>query len=226
MPSDAACAPAVDAALLAITARAVAIENHDDMAVVATIAAGDPTIGRLAADALDHVGEQGVITIEHANAVGMTLTFSEGVELKSGCLSPHLITDPVRREIVFDDCLILAVDDRVARAADLVPLLEQVAAQTSPLLVIAHAVDGEALATLVVNSLRGTIRATAVKASGFGEHRTALLADVAALTGAMVIGGETGTALSSMTLAQLGRRPAGHRHRRCHHHRRWRCPTG
>ncbi|MDQ3643023.1 MAG: chaperonin GroEL, partial [Actinomycetota bacterium] len=164
----------------------------------------DTVIGELIADAIDKVGKDGVVTVEESNTFGMELEFVEGMQLDKGFLSPHFITDPERQEVVLDDPYILLINQKISAVADIVPVLEKVMQASKPLLIIAEDVDGEALATLVVNKLRGTFTSAAVKAPGFGERRRSTLQDLAVLTGATMLSTEVGSKLENVTLDQLG----------------------
>jgi len=178
----------------------------DAIAQVGTISAnGDATIGGLIAEAMDKVGKDGVITVEESRTLETSLEVVEGMQFDRGYLSPYFATDPERMECVLDDALILIHEKKISSMKDLLPLLEQVARQGRPLLVIAEDVDGEALATLVVNKLRGTIHVCAVKAPGFGDRRKAMLGDIATLTGGRAITEDLGIKLENIKLEDLGR---------------------
>ncbi|HEV3398761.1 MAG TPA: chaperonin GroEL, partial [Actinomycetes bacterium] len=162
-------------------------------------------IGEVLADAIDKVGKDGVVTIEESNTFGMDLDFTEGMQFDKGYLSPYFVSDPDRQEAVLEDPFILNANSKISAVHDLIPVLEKVVQSGKPLVVIAEDVDGEALATLVVNKIRGTFRSAAVKAPGFGDRRKAMLADIATLTGGQVISEEVGLKLENATLDLLGR---------------------
>jgi chaperonin GroEL len=197
---------AVEALVEALKRLARPCEGRTAIAQVAGISANnDPTIGGLVADAIERVGREGVITVEDGSGLASELEVVEGMQFDRGYLSPYFITLPDKQQAVLDDAAILVTDRRIAAIADLLPVLEKIANAKRPVLVIAEEVEGEALATLVVNHLRGVLSACAVKAPGFGDRRKALLADIAVLTGATVIAEEAGLALERADLAQLGR---------------------
>jgi len=178
----------------------------DAIAAVGTISAnGDATIGRLIAEAMERVGKDGVITVEESRTIETTLEVVEGLQFDRGFLSPYFITDPERMECVLTDVAILIHEKRISSVKDLLPLLEQIARAGRPLLLIAEDVEAEALATLVVNRLRGTLQVCAVRAPGFGERRRAMLEDIAILTGGRLIAEELGIRLENVTLKDLGR---------------------
>ena len=178
----------------------------DSIAQVGTISAnGDTTIGNLIAQAMEKVGKDGVITVEEARTLETSLEVVEGMQFDRGYLSPYFVTDPERMEAVLEDCLILIHEKKISSMKDLLPLLEQVARQGRPLLIIAEDVEGEALATLVVNKLRGTLQVCAVKAPGFGDRRKAMLEDIAKLTGGKAITEDLGIKLESIQVTDLGR---------------------
>jgi chaperonin GroEL len=195
---------AVAAAVEHIAGQAKEVDDRSEIAQVASISAADTVIGELIADAIDKVGKDGVVTVEESNTFGMELEFVEGMQLDKGFLSPHFITDPERQEVVLDDPYILLINQKISAVADIVPVLEKVMQASKPLLIIAEDVDGEALATLVVNKLRGTFNSAAVKAPGFGERRRSTLQDLAVLTGATMLSTEVGSKLENVTLDQLG----------------------
>ncbi|MDQ3896316.1 MAG: chaperonin GroEL [Actinomycetota bacterium] len=196
---------AVSAAVEAIAAQAKDVDDRSEIAQVASISAADTTIGEVIADAIDRVGKDGVVTVEESNTFGMELEFAEGMQFDKGFLSPHFVTDPERQEVVLEDPYILLINQKISAVADLVPVLEKVMQASKPLLIIAEDVEGEALATLVVNKLRGTFNSAAVKAPGFGERRRNMLQDIAVLTGATLLSSEVGAKLENVTLDQLGR---------------------
>ncbi|HET6305098.1 MAG TPA: chaperonin GroEL, partial [Myxococcota bacterium] len=177
-----------------------------EIAQVGTISANsDETIGKILAEAMEKVGKEGVITVEEAKSMETVLEVVEGMQFDRGYLSPYFVTDPERMEAVLEDPLILLNEKKISSMKDLLPLLEQVARQGKPLLIVAEEVEGEALATLVVNKIRGTLSAVAVKAPGFGDRRKAMLQDMAVLIGGQVIAEELGLKLENVTLKDLGR---------------------
>jgi chaperonin GroEL len=196
---------AVDAAVEQIRNQSKEIETKDEVAQVASISAADPTIGDVIAEALDKVGKDGVITVEESNTFGIELEFTEGMQFDKGYISPYFITDQDRMEAVLEDPYILIVNKKISSAQEMLPVLEKVLQAGKPLVVIAEDVEGEALATLVVNKIRGTFNAVAVKAPGFGDRRKAMLQDMAILTGATVVSEEVGLKLENATLDLLGR---------------------
>jgi chaperonin GroEL len=195
---------AVVAAVEAIKAQARDVEAKEEIASVASISAGDPEIGATIADALDKVGKDGVVTVEESNTFGIELEFTEGMQFDKGYISPYFITDPDRQETVLEDPYILVVNKKVSSVQELVPGLEKVMQAGKPLVIIAEDVEGEALATIVVNKIRGTFSSVAVKAPGFGDRRKAMLQDIAILTGGQVISEEVGLKLENVTLDLLG----------------------
>jgi chaperonin GroEL len=196
---------AVDAAVEVIRSLAKDIESKDEIANVASISAGDQEIGRTIAEAMDKVGKDGVITVEESNTFGIELEFTEGMQFDKGYISPYFITDPDRQETVLEDPYVLLVNKKISSVQELVPLLEKVMQGGKPLLLIAEDVEGEALATLVVNKIRGTFSSVAVKAPGFGDRRKAMLQDIAILAGGQVISEEVGLKLENVTVDLLGR---------------------
>ncbi len=181
-------------------------QGKKDIAQVGTISAnGDETIGTIIAEAMDKVGKEGVITVEEAKGLETTLDVVEGMQFDRGYVSPYFVTNPERMEVVLEDAYILITEKKISAMADLVPLLEQVARAGKPLLIVAEDVDGEALATLVVNKLRGTLNVCAVKAPGYGDRRKDMLKDVAVLTAGQVVAEELGIKLEQVTLKDLGR---------------------
>jgi len=197
---------AVDTVVKAIGDQARDIETTDEIAHVASISANnDDSIGKVIAEAMDRVGKDGVITVEEGQTFGLELEFTEGMQFDKGYISPYFITDPDRQEAVLDDPYILIANQKISSVNDLVPVLEKVMQSGKSVLVIAEDVDGEALATLVVNKIRGTFSSVSVKAPGFGERRKAMLQDIAILTGGTVISEEVGLKLESVTLDMLGR---------------------
>jgi chaperonin GroEL len=195
---------AVATAVESIHDQAKEIDDKSEIAQVASISAADTTIGSVIADAIDKVGKDGVVTVEESNTFGMDLDFVEGMQFDKGYLSPYFVTDPERQEAVLDNPYILFVNSKISSVQDLLPVLEKVMQGGKPLLIVAEDVEGEALATLVVNKIRGTFNSVAVKAPGFGERRKAMLADMAILTGGQVISEEVGLKLDSATLDLLG----------------------
>jgi chaperonin GroEL len=196
---------AVAEAVEAIADVAVDVDSKDQIAQVAGISAADPEIGEMIAEAIDKVGKDGVITVEESQTFGMEMDLVEGMRFDKGYISPYFVTDPDRMEAVLDDAHILLVGSKISNVRDLLPVLEKVMQAGKPLVVIAEDVEGEALATLVVNKIRGTFKSAAVKAPGFGERRKAMLQDMAILTGGQVITEEVGLKLENTTLDLLGR---------------------
>jgi chaperonin GroEL len=181
-------------------------KDHKEIAQVGIISAnGDQTIGNIIAEAMEKVGKEGVITVEEAKGLETTLEVVEGMQFDRGYLSPYFVTDPERMEAVLEDAYILIHEKKISNMKDLLPLLEQIARAGKPLLIIAEEVEGEALATLVVNKLRGTLHVCAVKAPGFGDRRKAMLEDIAILSGGKMIAEELGLKLEQVTLKDLGR---------------------
>ena len=180
------------------------IDGKDDIAKVAAISSGDEEIGQLIADAMEKVGKDGVITVEESKTMMTNLNVVEGMQFDRGYISPYMVTDADKMEAVLDDPFILLTDKKVSSIADIMPILEQIVKSGRPLAIIAEDVDGEALATIVVNKLRGTFKALAVKAPGFGDRRKAMLEDIAILTGATVISEDVGRKLESVTFEDLG----------------------
>ncbi len=195
---------AVEAAVEAIKAQAKDVDDKADIASVATISAADPSIGEVIADAIDKVGKDGVVTVEESNTFGTELEFTEGMLFDKGYLSPYFVTDPERQEAVLEDPYILLHQAKISTVQSLLPALEAVMKTGKALVIIAEDVEGEALATLVVNKIRGTFNAAAVKAPGFGDRRKAMLQDMAILTGAQVVSEEVGLKLENVTLDLLG----------------------
>lgn len=196
---------AVDAAVEEIKKMSKEIEGKEDIARVATISAGDREIGDVIADAIEKVGKDGVVNVEESNTFGMDLEFTEGMQFDKGYISPYFVTDAERMEAVLDDPYILIANRKIGSVQDLLPVLEKVIQSGKALLIIAEDVEGEALATLVVNKLRGTFTGIAVKAPGFGDRRKRMLEDIAILTGGEVISDEMGLKLENTTISQLGR---------------------
>jgi chaperonin GroEL len=192
----------VSAALLAL---AKDVETREQIASTASISAADPAIGEMIAEAMDKVGKEGVITVEESNTFGLELELTEGMRFDKGYISPYFATDTERMEAVLDDPYVLVVNSKISSVKDLLPLLEKVMQSGKPLAIIAEDVEGEALATLVVNKIRGTFRSVAVKAPGFGDRRKAMLGDISILTGGQVISEEVGLKLETAGLDLLGR---------------------
>ena len=195
---------AVDAAVEAIKGQAKDIEEKEEIAHVAAISAGDAEIGEQIAEAMDKVGKDGVITVEESQTFGMELDLVEGMRFDKGYISPYFITDPERMEAVVEEPYVLLVNSKISAVKDLLPVLEKIMQTGKPLAIIAEDVEGEALATLVVNKIRGTFKSIAVKAPGFGDRRKAMLQDMAILTGGQVISEEVGLKLENATLDLLG----------------------
>ncbi len=197
---------AVSAVVAELKTLAKPTKDKKEIAQVGTISAnGDATIGQIIADAMEKVGKEGVITVEEAKGLETTLDVVEGMQFDRGYLSPYFVTDPDRMEAVLNDPYILIHEKKISSMKDLLPILEQVARGGKPLLIIAEEVEGEALATLVVNKIRGVLSVAAVKAPGFGDRRKAMLEDIATLTGGRMIAEDLGIKLESLTLADLGR---------------------
>ena len=199
----------IETAVEAISARlsemAIDIETKEHIAATATISAGDPSVGETIAEAMDKVGKEGVITVEESNTFGIDLELTEGMRFDKGYISPYFVTDTESMEAVLEDPYILIVNSKISSLKDILPVLEQVMKSGKPLLVIAEDVEGEALAGLIVNKIRGTFKSVAVKAPGFGDRRKAMLADIAILTGGQVISEEVGLSLDAVTLDLLGK---------------------
>jgi chaperonin GroEL len=195
---------AVDAAVASIKDQAKEVDNKDQIAQVAAISAADDEIGQMISEAIDKVGKDGVITVEESQTFGMEMDLVEGMRFDKGYISPYFVTDPERMESVLDDAYLLLVGSKISSVRDLLPVLEKIMQTGKPLAIIAEDVEGEALATLVVNKIRGTFKSAAVKAPGFGERRKAMLQDMAILTGGQVITEEVGLKLENVTLDLLG----------------------
>jgi chaperonin GroEL len=197
---------AVEKVVLELKKMSKSTKDRKEIAQVATIASNnDKTIGSLIAEAMDKVGKDGVITVEEAKGMETTLEVVEGMQFDRGYLSPYMVTDPSRMEALLEDCLILIHEKKLGSMKEMLPLLEQVAHSGKPLLIVAEEVEGEALATLVVNKLRGTLACCAVKAPGFGDRRKAMLEDIATLTGGKAITEDLGMKLENLKLADLGK---------------------
>jgi chaperonin GroEL len=195
---------AVAAAVESIKNQAKDVDDKSDIASVATISAADASIGQVIAEAIDKVGKDGVVTVEESNTFGTELDFTEGMQFDKGYLSPYFVTDAERQEVVLEDAYILLHSAKISTVQTMLPTLEAVMQTGKPLVIIAEDIDGEALATLVVNKIRGTFNAAAVKAPGFGDRRKAMLQDMAVLTGGQVISEEVGLKLDNVTLDLLG----------------------
>jgi chaperonin GroEL len=197
---------AVAAMVVELKSLSKSTKDPKEIAQVGTISANnDPTIGAIIADAMEKVGKEGVITVEEAKGLETELEVVEGMQFDRGYLSPYFVTDPARMEAVVEDALILIHESKISSMKDLLPVLEKVAEIGKPVVIVAEDIEGEALATLVVNKIRGTLHAVAVKAPGFGDRRKAMLEDLAILTGGKVIATELGLKLESITLADLGK---------------------
>jgi chaperonin GroEL len=195
---------ATAAVIAELIANAKEVETKEEIAATASISAGDAEIGAIIAEAIDKVGKEGVVTVEESNTFGTELELTEGMRFDKGFLSAYFVTDPDRQEAVFEDPYILIVNSKVSNIKDLLPIVDKVIQSGKQLLIIAEDVDGEALATLVVNKIRGIFKSVAVKAPGFGDRRKAQLQDIAILTGAQVISEEVGLKLENVTLDLLG----------------------
>jgi chaperonin GroEL len=195
---------AVAAAVESIQGQAKDVDDKTDIANVATISAADASIGEVIADAIDKVGKDGVVTVDESNTFGIELEFTEGMQFDKGYLSPYFVTDTERQEAVLDDVYILLNSGKISTVQTMLPALEAVMKTGKPLVIVAEDIEGEALATLVVNKIRGTFNAAAVKAPGFGDRRKAMLQDMAVLTGAQVISEDVGLKLENVTLDLLG----------------------
>jgi chaperonin GroEL len=195
---------ATERAVEAIRNQSKEVDTKEEIANVGAISAADPEIGAEIAEAVDKVGKDGVITVEESNTFGMELEFVEGMRFDKGYISPYFVTDPERMEAVLDEPYLLIANQKISAVKDILPVLEKVMQSGKPLVLIAEDVEGEALATLVVNKLRGTFRSAAVKAPGFGDRRKAMLQDIAILTGGTVISEEVGLKLENATLDLLG----------------------
>jgi chaperonin GroEL len=196
---------AVDVAVAAIKDLSVATESKEQISQVASISAADTEIGDMISEAIDKVGKDGVITVEESQTFGMEMDLVEGMRFDKGYISPYFVTDPDRMEAVLEDPYVLLVGSKISAVRDLLPLLEKVMQSGKPLVIISEDVEGEALATLVVNKIRGTFKSVAVKAPGFGERRKAMLQDMAILTGGQVVTEEVGLKLENTTLDLLGK---------------------
>ncbi|TDD59776.1 chaperonin GroEL [Kribbella antibiotica] len=196
---------AVEAISEQLLALAKPVETREQIAATASISAADTQVGSIIAEAMDKVGKEGVITVEESNTFGLELELTEGMRFDKGYISPYFVTDTERMEAVLDDPYILIVNSKISSIKDLVPVLEKVMQTGKPLAIIAEDIEGEALATLVVNKIKGTFKAVAVKAPGFGDRRKAMLVDIAVLTGGEVISEEVGLKLETVDLELLGK---------------------
>ncbi|HUW87133.1 MAG TPA: chaperonin GroEL [Candidatus Paceibacterota bacterium] len=195
---------AVEAVVAELVAMAKNVETKEQIAATASISAADVTIGEMIAEAMDKVGKEGVITVEESNTFGLELELTEGMRFDKGYISPYFVTDSDRMEAVLEDAYILIANSKITNIKDLLPILEKVMQSGKPLAIIAEDIEGEALATLVVNKIRGTFRSAAVKAPGFGDRRKAMLQDIAILTGATVISEEVGLKMDQAGIELLG----------------------
>ena len=189
----------------ALLKMAVPVETKDQIAATASISAGDSVIGEIIAEAIDKVGKEGVVTVEESNTFGIQLELTEGMRFDKGYVSAYMVTDPDRQEAILEDAYILIANSKISNMKDLLPIVDKVMQAGKPLLIIAEDIEGEALATLVVNKIRGIFKSVAVKAPGFGDRRKAMLQDIAILTGGQVIAEEVGLKLENTDLAMLGR---------------------
>jgi chaperonin GroEL len=196
---------AVEAIATELSKMAKPVETKEQISATASISAADSTIGEMIAEAMDKVGKEGVITVEESNTFGLELELTEGMRFDKGYISPYMVTDTDRMEAVLEDPYILIANSKIANIKDLLPILEKVMQSGKPLAIIAEDIEGEALATLVVNKIRGTFRSAAVKAPGFGDRRKAMLQDIAILTGGTVVSEEVGLKLEAATMDLLGR---------------------
>jgi chaperonin GroEL len=196
---------AVRASVASLAEQAREVDGRTEIAQVASISAADTNIGEVLANAIDKVGKDGTVTVEESNTFGLELEFTEGMQFDKGYLSPYFVTDAERQEAILEDPYVLIVNSKVSAVHDLVPVLEKVMQTGRPLVIIAEDIEGEALATLVVNKIRGTFSSAAVKAPGFGDRRKAMLGDIAVLTGAQVISEEVGLKLETATIDLLGK---------------------
>jgi chaperonin GroEL len=199
----------IDKAVTAVTDQLIAnakpVETKEQIAATASISAGDSQIGELIAEAIDKVGREGVVTVEESNTFGIELQLTEGMRFDKGYISAYMVTDPERQEAVLEDAYVLIANSKISNIKDLLPIVDKVIQANKPLLIIAEDIEGEALATLIVNKIRGIFKSVAVKAPGFGDRRKAMLQDIAILTGGQVISEEVGLKLENTTLDLLGR---------------------
>ncbi len=196
---------ATEAVTQTLLKMAVNVETKEQIAATASISAGDATIGEIIAEAIDKVGKEGVVTVEESNTFGIQLELTEGMRFDKGYVSAYMVTDPERQEAVLEDVYILIANSKISNMKELLPVVDKVMQAGKPLLIIAEDIEGEALATLVVNKIRGIFKSVAVKAPGFGDRRKAMLQDIAILTGGQVIAEEVGLKLENTELAMLGR---------------------
>ena len=189
----------------ALLKMAVPVETKEQIAATASISAGDSVIGDIIAEAIDKVGKEGVVTVEESNTFGIQLELTEGMRFDKGYVSAYMVSDPERQEAILEDTYILIANNKISNMKDLLPIVDKVMQAGKPLLIIAEDIEGEALATLVVNKIRGIFKSVAVKAPGFGDRRKAMLQDIAILTGGQVIAEEVGLKLENTELAMLGR---------------------
>jgi chaperonin GroEL len=196
---------AVKAVIEELHANAKPVETKEQIAATASISAGDTQIGELIAEAIDKVGREGVVTVEESNTFGIELELTEGMRFDKGYISAYMVTDPERQEAVLEDAYVLIANSKISNIKDILPIVDKVIQANKPLLIIAEDIDGEALATLIVNKIRGIFKSVAVKAPGFGDRRKAMLQDIAILTGGQVISEEVGLKLDATTLDLLGR---------------------
>ena len=196
---------AVEAVIKELLSNAKPVETKEQIAATASISAGDPVIGELIAEAIDKVGREGVVTVEESNTFGIELQLTEGMRFDKGYVSAYMVTDPERQEAVLEGAYVLIVNSKISNIKDVLPVVDKVIQAGKPLLVIAEDIEGEALATLIVNKIRGIFKSVAVKAPGFGDRRKAMLQDIAILTGGQVISEEVGLKLENTDLTMLGR---------------------
>ena len=196
---------ASDAVIQALLKMAVPVETKEQIAATASISAGDSAIGEIIAEAIDKVGKEGVVTVEESNTFGIQLELTEGMRFDKGYVSAYMVTDPDRQEAVLEDAYVLIANSKISNMKDLLPIVDKVMQAGKPLLIIAEDIEGEALATLVVNKIRGIFKSVAVKAPGFGDRRKAMLQDIAILTGGQVIAEEVGLKLENPELALVGK---------------------
>src|SRR5687768_14513293 len=196
---------AVELAVENIKHQSKEVESKEDIAHVGAVSAADPEIGEMIAEAMDKVGKDGVITVEESQTFGMELELVEGMRFDKGYISPYFVTDPDRMEAVLEDPFVLVANQKISNVRDLLPVLENIMQSGKPLVIIAEDVEGEALATLVVNKIRGTFKSVAIKAPGFGDRRKAMLQDIAILCGGQVISEELGIKLENVSLNMLGK---------------------
>ena len=196
---------ASDAVIQALLKMAVPVETKEQIAATASISAGDSAIGEIIAEAIDKVGKEGVVTVEESNTFGIQLELTEGMRFDKGYVSAYMVTDPDRQEAVLEDAYVLIANSKISNMKDLLPIVDKVMQAGKPLLIIAEDIEGEALATLVLNKIRGIFKSVAVKAPGFGDRRKAMLQDIAILTGGQVIAEEVGLKLENTELAMLGK---------------------